>query len=361
MFNLLKRNAPFAVLGFFIILCGLRLALAPGHVNLSSLQLSFFPEKSLGFLALLVILLKTTRKTPLLQILLASLTVICFFGFDTASEESVFPVRALISEKVLTLFHDLRYFTLTGLLLVSLRKLTRSSRLRNSSLHNLLQILPLFLMISCYPLAPIMIQAVQVQDMDSQMQAADKWMFLGNNPHLFLEKFINPTLSEWLAFCYSLYGLFFLIVFGAIFLKRGSRQSQSFVFMSTLALAIGYLSYSFFPVKGPLFSNSFKVDLSLYLMKDIKEALIDHIRIERDCFPSLHTTLSLLTLYSAWKFIRPLFWVFLPFIVCIPLACIYLRYHYVVDVIAGGILAWGVIRINSSLQALPTPEEPLSS
>ena len=115
------------------------------------------------------------------------------------------------------------------------------------------------------------------------------------------------------------------------------------IFMTTCTLAIGYASYTFFPVKGPMFMQTFNIPLDLYYMKDFKALYMDRPRIDRDCFPSLHTAVSLVLLYQAKKNLKPLFWTFLPIVICIPMACVYLRYHYVVDVLAGIGLTFFVI------------------
>ena len=92
-------------------------------------------------------------------------------------------------------------------------------------------------------------------------------------------------------------------------------------------------------MKGPLLSRSFAVSLDLYLIADVKEAMMDKTRIGFDCFPSMHTGATLLLSGYSYKFLRPIFWAALPMVVSIPFACVYLRYHYVVDVLAGVLLA----------------------
>jgi len=63
----------------------------------------------------------------------------------------------------------------------------------------------------------------------------------------------------------------------------------------------------------------------------------------RHVFASLHTAVTLLSLLFAYKYIRRLFWIMLPFCTGLILSTVYLRHHYVVDLIAGfalGILAF---------------------
>ena len=124
-----------------------------------------------------------------------------------------------------------------------------------------------------------------------------------------------------------------------LFLKKEVEIHQRFAFTICLTLGLGYFGYALVPAQGPMYTQTFQTPLDLYYLQEIKQALMDHTRIERDCFPSLHTAITCVCAFSAWRYLRPLFWLFLPMTLTIPIACIYLRYHYVSDVIGGFMLA----------------------
>lgn len=81
---------------------------------------------------------------------------------------------------------------------------------------------------------------------------------------------------------------------------------------------------------------------------------MDATRITYDCFPSMHTCCTVLLGWSAFRHVRPLFWWILPIVVSMPLACVYLRYHYVVDVLAGLALAAVMIWLTPRLRHSPS-------
>ncbi len=54
------------------------------------------------------------------------------------------------------------------------------------------------------------------------------------------------------------------------------------------------------------------------------------------CVP---TAASLVTLIYAWRYVRPWFWLLLPFVLGLWVSTIYLRHHYFVDLVAGWLLA----------------------
>jgi membrane-associated phospholipid phosphatase len=172
-------------------------------------------------------------------------------------------------------------------------------------------------------------------DLDGPLGRGDRLLFLGHDPRLLLEPLISRPLSTWLSACYVLYVPLFPVVMGVVFMKRDLAPFRELAFAVTLTLATGYIVYTLVPAQGPLFVDHFDVPLDGYYGDWIKRDLMDRTRVPRDCFPSLHTAVSLTLLWGAFRHARRLFWVLLPVVACIPLACVYLRYHYVVDVLAG--------------------------
>lgn len=61
-------------------------------------------------------------------------------------------------------------------------------------------------------------------------------------------------------------------------------------------------------------------------------------------FPSAHVSGPFVALLGAWRYCRRLFWVFLPFFLCMLVSTVYGRYHYIADVlaalVAGGVGFW---------------------
>ncbi len=212
-------------------------------------------------------------------------------------------------------------------------------------------ILPLFIMVGCYPLMPFLIKTTHAPDQDGFIQYVDRTLFFGTNPHALIEGMIKPWLSEWMAFCYSMYAIVVLVVFAFSYLKKDQREFNRFIFLNTFCFAIGYTLYSVIPVQGPLFTQTFNTPLDIYYLKPMKEALVDRARIERDCFPSLHTAITVICMSTAWTSLRKLFWALLPMAIFIPFACVYLRYHYVTDVLAGLLLAFLILRLPTDASA----------
>jgi membrane-associated phospholipid phosphatase len=217
--------------------------------------------------------------------------------------------------------------------------------------HAVRDLLPPMVLIYSYGLMGAILSRPLVADQDARLASIDRFLFGGNDPIDLLQHVTSRALSQWLSIAYVSYAFFFPVVLGAIY-ARGSRKGfREVALATTLALAIGYIVYTIVPAQGPLFVKHFDVDLEHYQFRFVQEQLMDKTRIPRDCFPSLHTALTLVLTWGAYRHARVVFWILLPFAVSIPFACVYLRYHYAVDVLAGLTLFAGTTWATPRLQA----------
>ncbi|MFQ5846177.1 MAG: phosphatase PAP2 family protein [Candidatus Methylomirabilales bacterium] len=165
---------------------------------------------------------------------------------------------------------------------------------------------------------------------------------LGVHPTVWLERFIHPVLTELLTWAYASY--YFLPVILAVPLYRWGKAGDfdRAVCGMTLGFYLSYLGYFLIPAVGPRFTLAHlqTVDLhGVFAADTIWETLNALERFKRDAFPSGHTAVVLLVLWYARQFVRRLFWILLPVVVALICSTVYLRYHYVIDVLAGILLA----------------------
>jgi membrane-associated phospholipid phosphatase len=66
---------------------------------------------------------------------------------------------------------------------------------------------------------------------------------------------------------------------------------------------------------------------------------MNYARIRRDVFPSMHVAISFVVWLYAYRSSKKLFWILSPLILSLWFSTVYLRYHYLVDVLAGLVLA----------------------
>jgi membrane-associated phospholipid phosphatase len=214
---------------------------------------------------------------------------------------------------------------------------------------------PLLALIACYPLVPLIIEKSPGFAGDGWLARLDSGLFFGHDPLLLAEQAIWWPLSELLAACYSVYGFLFVATAALLLLKENDGPARWLVLATTATLALGYVGYSLVPAVGPLYTTTFHVPIELRYMSELKNAVHDSRRIARDCFPSLHTAVTLILLEAARRWLRTAFWIMLPVAALIPPACVYLRYHYVSDVIAGGLLAAAAVIATDAVTARRAP------
>lgn len=174
-------------------------------------------------------------------------------------------------------------------------------------------------------------------DIDSLLIKADLVLF-GVHPTVWMEDFFIPWVADILALAYISY-YFIPLVLILILYFRG-RANEFFLTAGTLLLGyyICYIIYIFMPAIGPRFTLASLQQVPLrggIIMNTIVDTLNTLEGNKRDCFPSGHTQIVLVSLWFAFKYRRPLFWIYLPIITALIISTVYLRYHYVIDLIAG--------------------------
>jgi membrane-associated phospholipid phosphatase len=234
------------------------------------------------------------------------------------------------------------------------RRIAASPRLSSASfIHGWY---PVVLIGITYKELTYLIPRIHPHDFDAALASID-YRVLGVNPTIWLERFTWPPLTEVLQLTYSTY-YFLPIILGVVLWRTHELERFRFwVFVVVFGFYLSYLGYLAVPAIGPRFLPSIVYDQTkpltgVLLFTSLREALDRAEGITRDCFPSGHTELTLLVLYHARKFHRQTFWWLLPFGAGIVLSTIYLRYHYVVDVIAGALLAIAIVAIATPLYNL---------
>lgn len=199
-----------------------------------------------------------------------------------------------------------------------------------------------------------LVRFVNPHDADPVLSKIDTAMFFGTNPTLYLEKWIHPWLSEVMHMFYVNYYPFLPIIGFALYITKDFRAYRDAMVSVCLGFYLGYIGYILVPTVGPRYYMADQFTLSVKGTTMLSGMVYDTLNAlqstRRDCFPSLHTAITVIVTTYAFKYRRWLFWFMLPFCTGIICATMYLRYHYVIDVIAGLALAafcvWAGPKVN---------------
>jgi len=183
----------------------------------------------------------------------------------------------------------------------------------------------------------------------SRMDAA----LLGNQASFLLEPWINPWVTDFLSLIYFSY-VFTLPGVALYFYLKQEKTIFRRVMMGYLTLMLmGIASYLLVPAVGPAsyFANRFAHDLQGHAISHGVEYIIGAGRVGYDCFPSLHVGIPVLLALYLRDYRRK---AFVPALVYVAFMCgatLYLRYHYLVDVLASFLYAPAAFWLNDFLLA----------
>lgn len=187
-------------------------------------------------------------------------------------------------------------------------------------------------------------------DIDPTLIRIDEFLF-GVEPTLWMQRWIRPWLTDLLSLFYLSYYFLPAVLVVVLYLK-GSPGLRLSIFVLVFGYYLSFIGYIAFPAVGPRYAMSglYHVPLEGSFITDfVRDGLnaIEHNK--RDCMPSGHTQLALMVLLLSYRYEKTLFRIFLPIVCGLILSTVYLRYHYVIDLVAGTALALFCIWIGPKL------------
>lgn len=203
----------------------------------------------------------------------------------------------------------------------------------------------------------VLIASIHTTTFDPFLILVDHAIF-GVHPTVWMERLISPALSVLLQFAYISY-YFIPLSLGIVLIARGRfREFEEVLFGILLCFYLSYVGYLLVPAIGPRFTlnhlQAGNLQVSPFI-ESIQDALNGLEKNKTDAFPSGHTAVSLLSLYYAWKKREnKLFAGLIPVVTGLIISTVYLRYHYVIDVIAGIALTGLTIALAPGLRRLIT-------
>jgi membrane-associated phospholipid phosphatase len=198
-------------------------------------------------------------------------------------------------------------------------------------------IIAAFLFFEHHHLVPL----INPHDVDGLLVQIDRYLFLGNDPTVLLESITFPALTELLQIAYTSYYAL-PVALGGLIYARGEKITFHIVAPTILlGLYLCYLGYYLTPAIGPRFTLDHLQTFPLQgvFSYDFIRTGLDTIEgITRDCCPSGHTLVSVLTASLAYRYYRPFFRIASVWAALIVVSTVYLRYHYVADLVAALII-----------------------
>ncbi len=202
-------------------------------------------------------------------------------------------------------------------------------------------VLPFLFCIAIYTNLHDTIGFVNPHSVHDQLIHLDKVLF-GVEPVLWAQKFYHPWLTDYFSISYMNYFLVATVVVLYLLIKNRPKEMRVVLVGTILTFYFGYVLYVLFPAAPPriTLANQFTRDFGGGMITHLQNRLINiNPSSSRAAFPSLHCAVTLISLMYAFKYSKTLFWILLIPGISLVLATVYLRHHYVVDILGGFALA----------------------
>jgi membrane-associated phospholipid phosphatase len=195
-----------------------------------------------------------------------------------------------------------------------------------------------------------MIKPLRPLDYDWLLMKIDHHIF-GFNPTWMLHNIANPVLTEILQISYTSFYIIPFILALFLYCQKQELKAEYVVFSVVYGFFLSYIAYFLLPAVGPRFTlhDFARTDETLgglWITPIFREWInsgesIPHgtlhpaTIVQRDVFPSGHTMMTAIVMYLSVKFKSNAKYIVLPLGSLLIFSTVYLRYHYVIDVIAG--------------------------
>ena len=199
-----------------------------------------------------------------------------------------------------------------------------------------------------YAQAHLYVTHVNPRDFDEALARWDFALF-GVNPTEWIYQFAHPALTEFLQICYFLYFWIPVAIGAELYATRPTQLYIRYaLYVACVSYAL-YIGYFFMPAIGPCFTlhdfSALNSELPGIFLTEPLRAIVNngsgagtptpHLTAHRNCMPSGHTMVTLLNMLVAFRWRSRYRWAYLLVGSGIIVSTVYLRYHYVVDLLAG--------------------------
>jgi len=210
---------------------------------------------------------------------------------------------------------------------------------------------PFLLLSACYyALYTNLMLRVNPHTADAFLSKIDASL-LGNQASFLLQPWINPWTTDFLSLVYFSY-VFTLPGVALYFYLAKEAKAFRRIMMGYLTLMLmAIISYLLVPAIGPdeFFADQYTSDLNGHQVIRGVDYIMRVGRVGYDCFPSLHVGIPLLLSLYLFSYRKKAFMPALVYVALMCCATLYLRYHYLVDVIASFAYAPAAYRLNDFL------------
>ncbi len=202
-------------------------------------------------------------------------------------------------------------------------------------------IFPVICVLIIFDSLGLVVKNINPQDLDYLLIRLD-YLIFGFYPTIEVERVMNPFLTDVFQIAYSTYYFLPVILGVALKIKGMKEEFEKSLFLILLCFYLSYVGYILVPAVGPRYAieHLHETQVTGFLFSKPIQNILNMLEgVKRDAFPSGHTAIALTVLFLSYRYVRWLFWLISIPVTLLVFSTVYCRYHYVVDVIGGVLLA----------------------
>lgn len=195
-------------------------------------------------------------------------------------------------------------------------------------------ILPLVLLTYLYTETNTLNNFLFINDLDPLFSGIEEQLF-GFQPALVFAQVIPSNgFAELMYFGYFSYYLMLVSVPLYVFIKGDKNHASRVMFIVIHSFFVYYLIFILIPVGGPQFYFSDWPDLpGGYIFGPLMRFIQLNGEAPTAAFPSSHASICIMLILLCFRFAKPLLKIILPVAVLLLLSTVYIRAHYLIDVL----------------------------
>ncbi len=251
----------------------------------------------------------------------------------------------------------LLFYSSMGVLVVLI---ARYLSIEQSGWRKLLRLLyPVILFTFFYRMTGDLMHLIFSDFFDSQLVAFELALF-GVHPTLYIDQHLLNTLTtEIISFCYFSYYLMIPVFLATLYYQQDLDNLKNSLSAISITFFLSYMLFFLYPVEGPRwhFASEYIHQVSGPVFRRMVEFVIANGAVRGGCMPSSHFGVALVLVMYTFRRKQPSRWIWLLLTVGLSVGTVWGRFHYVSDVVVGGIIglistlvAWRFVEPHNSGQ-----------
>lgn len=190
--------------------------------------------------------------------------------------------------------------------------------------------------------------------LDRELYHLDLQLF-GLEPAVLMERWATPVTTDWFSFFYlGYFGIIAFFLMPLVFTTKSAKLGAELAFTVLFVYGVGQTLYVFVPGYGPLraLTEAFHHELPGGPIFNGMHAFVSDAGAKKDIFPSLHTGIPVALTLIGFRHRHEIghAWIPVAFVtVNTVIATMFLRWHYLIDVVAGLLLAFGTVALAEAV------------